>query len=66
MEKIINLTKEALEALNNGDYIIIRWDDSLLLKVEKYTLEEQIRDELFGDEPEVVFVPHCQPPKADK
>ena len=66
MEKAINLSKEAIDALNSGDFIVVKWSNVLYLKVSKYTVEEQIEDEFFGDTPEIIFIPSGKPQKADE
>ena len=64
-EKIITLDDDAKNALENGKFIVIKWRENLYLKVEKYTVEEQLQDELFGDTPTVIFTPHIKI-KTDK
>jgi len=59
----ITLTKEAIESLNRGEFIVIEWDKEFLLKVTKYTFDEQLKDAFFEDEDEIVFEAHMKKPK---
>lgn len=53
---VIHLNKQAIEALERGEFIVIDLGD-FCCKMEKYTTEEAIMDEFYSDYPEVILKP---------
>jgi len=56
MSQTFYLSDEAIGALKNGEYLVLRIDSADIdCKIEKYDIEEQVKDEFEFEE--IVFEP---------